>query len=87
MELKDVLELLKNYPNVAEVELHPDDGLRVTMFEPPKHEDKLSAAPEQTASTVELKEIMPPDDVMLFAATEDIDELMKQRIAKPPAEV
>jgi hypothetical protein len=75
MGLKDTLDMLKDYPNVQAVVMHQDGGFEISFFE-----SKSLGAVEM--ATVPKFQDMPPDDVMLFAATEDVDDLMKQRNAE-----
>ena len=72
MELKDTLDMLKNYPNVQTVVVHQDGGFEISFFEN-ETSKVVKAEPFPVMSD------MPPDDVMLFASTEDVAELMKQR--------
>ena len=64
---EDIREFIKKVPNVKKIKI---DNVEVELY-PSKSEVQTSAMP----SLVDI----PPDDVMLFAATEDVDELMKQR--------
>lgn len=75
MTTKELLDLLKQYPNVKRIQAFPgkDTVIEIEMFEPKKEVQEVDIP------TLPLGAQMPPDDVMQFAATEDIEELMKQR--------
>ena len=73
MDLKETIELLITYPRLKKVAIESDKRWEFEFYEAPK---------ETTDPTKMIfDESMPPDDVMLYAATEDIDDLMKQKKA------
>lgn len=67
MNLKMIKEFIEQHPNVKSLKCAE---IELEFFEP--------RMPVQ-ASTMPALNDMPPDDVMMFAATEDVEELMKQR--------
>lgn len=72
MGLKETLDLLMQYPRIKTISVDQDGkGATTIEFFPP--------TPEVQASSISSALDMPSDDVMLFAATEDPDELMKSR--------
>ena len=73
MGIKETLDLLMRYPRLKSAQFSPDGEVLAVELIP-------EAAPVQAAQ-LPLTNDMPPDDVMLFAATEDIDELMQGRRA------
>lgn len=73
MALRDDLLALKDVGVKAATFHHDGALLQVEFFE--------SKMPVVASEVPQFNDI-PPDDVMLFAATEDIEELMKQRKAE-----
>lgn len=69
-DLESILKLSKLYPNVKLISLAGNHTLEVHFHE--EHQKEMQTVFPHAAE-------MPPDDVMLFAATEDIDELLNQR--------
>lgn len=73
INLKETLDLLKEYPSVKSVSVTVDHGLvRNIEFWPPQPQKVVV-----TENQLPLFTSMPSDDVMLFAATEDPEEAMK----------
>jgi hypothetical protein len=56
---------------VKEIGMHDSGVLHYVEF--------FQTTPQVQTSTMPMIDNMPPDDVMMFAATEDVEELMKQR--------
>lgn len=67
-EIRDLLDLAKCYPGVRVIDV---PGLVRIEIDPPPI--------PITAVEVPMVDLMPPDDVMMFAATEDPEEAIKQR--------
>jgi hypothetical protein len=78
-QLRNLLDLCRQYPEVKRVETNREGWMTVEF-----HERRPAVALNEPPFN--LADSLPPDDVMLFAATEDIDELMKSRAAEPPQE-
>ena len=71
--LDDMLAICAKYPRIIHIKVDNESIFVSFKGDKPEVEFKSSSIP--------FKSDMPPDDVMLFAATEDVDELMKEREA------
>ena len=71
--MKETLDLVMSYPRIKTIDF---DGDRVIHLE--LYPEMPTVQPINLTQTND----MPPDDVMLFAATEDVEELMKHRKAE-----
>lgn len=65
------------------IEMLKSKGVQSASFKEDKliHVEFFPSQPIVQTQSIPLTNDMPPDDVMLFAATEDLDELMKSREA------
>lgn len=72
LSTREVLQLMTEFKNIKSIRVIPNKEmvLEVEQFPP---------QPSVQTAQLPFKDDMPPDDVMMFAATEDIEELMKQR--------
>ena len=73
MGMKETLDLVMSYSRIKAISFEGDKIFHVDLY------------PEMpTVQPINLTQTndMPPDDVMIFAATEDVEELMKHRKAE-----
>lgn len=75
MGLKETLDLIMQYPRIKHIGFDCDTGNI-------GHVELYPSQPQVQSQQLPMANDMPPDDVMMFAATEDVDELMEQRKAK-----
>lgn len=77
MGLKETLDLIMKYPRIKTIAYGEVPGKYPEIVNIELYPDQ----PQVQTSQFPMINDMPPDDIMQFAATEDIDELLKQRKA------
>lgn len=80
MTTKEVLDLITAYPRIKSISIDKERSLviNVELYEA-KEQEAPSILKKLEDLSLGMSASMPSDDVMMFAATEDPEEAMKQQ--------